>query len=443
MGMTRTIAAIFVSFFGLNLLAQDSFDTVYFSGREFVEHVVKGGESLKSIATLHKVETSEIILANEINRRLFYNQLLYIPIYLNNRDEQSVSIDKLVLQEEKDDDLTINIALLMPYYLLKNDVMSYKGGDTLDVSNRYYKKSEAALSFHVGVELAIDSLRRTGKKIILHTFDTSQDSLIVKKIVDSNQLNDMDIIIGPMFSNLFQIVCARYGKENSKILISPLSRDNRKVRKFPAVYQISLTHKVQAEILTDYLINNKINERIIILHDSKEETLTAYLKHKFNQKNKKVESFKITDTSIEAIQEFFLEFQNVLLLSRDKVFISKMFSSIGSIDAVSTVFSFESITSYDNLDINNLMDLDVHIVSSRSINFSDSYDLRFISLFEEEYNTNSRKYSKEGYDIIMHFCGNASLYDFKKLKNGYYENTSAPLYHYLDYELVPVHHKKL
>ena len=52
-------------------------------------------------------------------------------------------------------------------------------------------------------------------------------------------------------------------------------KDNKRIKKFSSVYQIS-TYKVQAEILTDYLIKNKINERIVILHDAKEE-LAAYL----------------------------------------------------------------------------------------------------------------------------------------------------------------------
>ncbi len=431
---------IFIFLFGLDISAQNSFDTIYFSDREYVKHIVKGGESLRSIATLHKVKTNDIILANELSKRLFYNQLLYIPVYLNSTDKELIPVKDLVLEDYTDDNTVTNIALLMPYYLAYNEAIAYE--DTLELSSRFYNKSEAALSFHVGVELAIDSLRRAGKKIILHTFDTEQDSLKVKMIVESNQLNNMDIIIGPMFSNLFHILCLRYGRDDKKILISPLSRDNKKIKKFTSVYQISLPHKVQAEILTDYLIKNKINERIIIFHDGEEAELAGYLKHKFSQKAKQVGTFSIVNTDVDAIREYFIEFQNVILLSRDKVFISKMFSSIGSIDSISTVFSFESIAKYDNLDINNLMEIDVHIPSARSINYFDPYDLRFVSLFENEYNTNFRKYTKQGYDIIMHFCSNSQLYNFKKYKNGYYENSSAPIYHYFNYELSPVNSNK-
>ena len=436
MGIIRKIVFIFLFFHTLELSSQTTSDTVHFAGNKFISHIVKVGESLKSIAVLHKVTTSQIIQANELNRRLFYNQLLNIPIYLNDENDNYVSVNKLILEESITDTSIVNIALLLPYYLIRNDTMFNR--DTLNISNRYFNKSESALSFHVGVMLAIDSLRKAGINIILNTFDTNRDSLTVSKLVFSNQLNKMDIIIGPMYSSLFQIICKKYGHDHNKILISPLSRDNKRITQFPAVYQIALTYWVQAEVLANHLISNKLNERIIILNDRNAVGLAAYLKDKFRKHNKIVKSFLITNTKVDSIRRYLVEDQNVLLLSQDKAFVSTMLGSLGSIDSVSTVFSFESITSYDNLDITNLMELDVHIPNSRSIDFSNDYDLNFISLFEKEYSTNFRKYSKEGYDIIFHFCGTTNIYSFQQYKAGYFENISAPIYHYSDYELIPV-----
>ena len=422
--ISKIFSLLLISSLVLELSAQTDYDTVYFSGKKFVEHVVKGGESLKSIATLHKVRTSDIKQSNELNKRLFYNQLLYIPVYLSNKDKDLISVKNLTPYKVNTDNSIIDIALLMPYYLSKNDSV-------------YYNKSESALSFHVGVELAIDSLRRAGKNIILHTFDTNQDSLEVRKIVSSNQLEGMDIIIGPMYSKLFKMLCKRYGHDKSKTLISPLSRDNKEFLEFPSVYQISLTYNVQIDILTKYLIKNKLRERIIILNQEKDEGIATYLRYRFRKKNKTVESFTITHTEVDSIRKYFVEDQNVFLLSIDKAFISTMLGSIGSIDSISRVFSFESIISYDNLDITNLMELNVHIPNSRTIDYSNHYDLAFISLFEKEYNTNFRKYSKQGYDIIMHFCGNSNVYDFKRNKKGSYENISGPIFHYVEYDLLP------
>ena len=70
MGIIRKIGFICLLFWALNLSAQTAYDTVYFSQKQFVKHVVKAGESLTSIAALHKVKTSAINKANELDKLL-------------------------------------------------------------------------------------------------------------------------------------------------------------------------------------------------------------------------------------------------------------------------------------------------------------------------------------------------------------------------------------
>jgi hypothetical protein len=234
------------------------------------------------------------------------------------------------------------------------------------------------------------------------------------------------------------MLCKKYGKDTSKVLIAPLSINTKGISKYPAVYQIAPSNKLQTEILTDYLLANKKDERIVLLHDKKEKGLSAYVKHLFNTAGKEVSVFKVKNTKVDSIRKFFTEQQNVMLLSSNKAFISKMLGSIGSIDSISTVFAFESVKGFDNLDITNLMELDVHILNSRSVDYSKNYDLRFLKLFELEYQTNERKYTKVAYDIIMHFCGNSNIYEFKQNSFGFNQNTLTPIFHYSDYELIPV-----
>ena len=99
-------------------------------------------------------------------------------------------------------------------------------------------------------------------------FDTNQDSLQVTQIIESDTLNIMDIIIGPMYSKLFYLLSKKYGNDSTKILISPLSREN-KSRSYSSVYQIALTHAIQSQKLVEYLIENASKESIIIIHDAK------------------------------------------------------------------------------------------------------------------------------------------------------------------------------
>ena len=432
MGVKSNFFFILIIILSFDAYSETKNDTVIFSGKKYIRHIVNVGESLRSISETYNVKPLEIQRANELKKRLFYKQILYIPVNLNfhNSQNKTQNTNEVLIDTSK-----LNIALLMPYYLLSNDTIN-DDNDTL--YNEYNIISDAALAFHIGVELALDSLRNIGKNIVLHTYDTNQDSVTVHNIVNSKELNNMDIIIGPMYSNLFNLVCKRFGNDTSKILISPLSRDNRYIRTFKSVFQVALTYKVQADILFEYLIENKISERIIILHDKNDRGLAFYLSNRFQKYNKTVDNFQIEYSSVDSIRKYFSDFQNVLLVSKNKAFIGKMLGSIGSIDSSSTVFSFESITSYENLDITNLMELNVHIPNSRSIDNSNDYDINFVNLFEREYKTNAHKYTKVGYDIIMHFCNNMNIFNFRKSDLGYNENIFGPISRYYDFQLIPV-----
>ena len=84
------------------------------------------------------------------------------------------------------------------------------------------------------------------------------------------------------------------------------------------------------------------------------------------------------------------------------------------------------------------MELNVHIPNSDYINNINSFDSDFLRLFENKFNTNIGKYTKNGYNLVMQFCGNSDIYKFKNNKKGYQENIKCPIYHYADYTLMPL-----
>ena len=432
MGIKHHIFNI-IFFFCCNSIisATVSSDTISFSGKKFVEHVVDAGESLNSIAKFYSLSTEDIKTANDLTKNLYYKQLLYIPVYLN-LEKSKIDLDNSV-SDDADANIT-NVALFLPYYVAKNDTLEIE--DSLKYINDFYSKSESSLSFHLGVELALDSLRHSGKKINLFCFDTNQDSLQVTQIIESDTLNIMDIIIGPMYSKLFYLLSKKYGNDSTKILISPLSREN-KSRSYSSVYQIALTHAIQSQKLVEYLIENASKESIIIIHDAKHADIINKAKYNFKKENLIVKDYNFSD--ISDIEEICKDSQNVLLISTNKALVSRALSSMGALDIPLTVFSFEALQNYTNLDINNLMSLNVHIINTRSIDLNSHFDTTFVNSFQKKYLTSPQKYSKIGYDIIMHFLGDTKIYNFKKLNPGCYENTFAPIFRYNNYVLEKIH----
>ena len=443
MGIIKKIFFVFLLLSVFVLSAKTFNDTVFFDGNIYVKHIVSAGESLKSIAKLHKVKTADIIDNNELEKRLYYNQLLYIPIFDNQQENKSkpfnVSIQKKIKNSsELKDTSVLNIALLMPYFLVKNDTMFNDFDDNTKIANLYYKGSGLALSFHVGVELALDSLRKQGKNICLHTFDTNKDSLKVQQIVNSKALEKMNIIIGPLYANNFSILCAKYGDDTTKVLISPLSKNTTNVKKYKSVYQPYPSFQVQENIIKEYVLKQHKQDRVIVLNEKGSEWKSAYIKNLFFQQEKVIETFTIEYTKLDSIRKIFTEKQVVIIPSENKAFVTKILGAIGGMDSTSFVFGLYDWKKYDNLDIHNLMFLDVKFPDAYSFNISNNHDVSFLNLFEEKYNTNQAKYTHTAYNIIMHFCSDFSLFRFKSLKDGGKTNAYAPLHHYVDYQLSAV-----
>ena len=443
MGIIKKIFILFLLLSVFILTGKTANDTVFFDGDIYVKHIVKGGESLNSIAKLHKVKTADIISNNEIQKRLYYNQLLYIPIFYNQLDDKNVlsvlsNLKKMESSALLKDTSVINIALLMPYFLLKNDTMFNDFEDITEIPNIYYKGSEIALSFHLGVKLALDSLRRLGKNIRLHTFDTNKDTLKVHQIVSSNILENMHIIIGPLYANNFRILCERYGNDITKILISPLSKNILNVKKNKSVYQISPSFSIQTNIIMKYVLKNHKDDRVIVLNQKGFEGKSTYIKNMFTQNGKEVEIFSVIYTKVDSIRKMFNAKQVVIIPSDNKAFVSKILGSIGGLDSTSFIFGLYDWKKYDNLDIHNLMFLDVKFPDPYFYCNIGYYDTSFDNLFQKKYNTSKERYTDVGYNIIMHFCSNFSLFKFQNINEGGKINSNCPLHHYVNYELVPL-----
>jgi len=437
MGIIRFILLFFLP---TVMFSQTLRDTVEFEGNKYVEHIVKAGESLKIIADLHNVKISDILNSNEMQKRLYYNQLLYIPVDFKNNISKK-KLNSHLIEKEPDRKIKksdVKIALLMPYYIVKNDTMFNDFIDTSKINSLYFNSSEIALSFHVGVTLALDSLRKIGYSITLYTFDTNNDAVKINQIINSGVLDKMDFIIGPLYAKNFNMLCKKYGNDKDKVIINPLSRLTNNVEEYNSVYQISPRVEDQLYVVKKRIISKYKSKRVLVLYQEKEKEYVQFLKRLFSKDNKRINIHNIEYTHIDSIRSIFTSYQVVIIPSIDKPFVSKLLASIRGMDSTSIVFGLDTWKKYDNLDIDDLMEINVHIPVSNPFDYSLDHVNDFVRLFRNKYNTNEGKYTFVGYSIIMNFFTDYNVFVFKKLLNGGRSNISTPLYHYYNYDLVPV-----
>ena len=98
-----------------------------------------------------------------------------------------------------------------------------------------------------------------------------------------------------------------------------------------------------------------------------------------------------------------------------------------------------NIKNYDHLDVENLMQLDVHFPDPYYFNKHSIKDSLFLYNFEEKFLSSPNRFSLVAYNIMMHFCNQNTLYSFEKYnQNSGKVNINAPLVRYSDYFLEKV-----
>ena len=366
MGIARRSIIILFLILSANLFAND---TIRIDNQFYLKHIVGNNDSFSKISKKYRVSIKDIIEHNDINSDLYYKQILYIP--LDSLDViRDFQFNRLKLDSSK-----INIAIILPFYVSRNDTLSKSFDNEEDANNFIYERSKVSLSFFQGAQLALDSISSLGKKINVFVYDSENDSAAVEQIINSNDLALMDIIIGPLYSSNIKLVAKKLNNNNLKI-ISPFSRNTEQISGHKNVYQINTPFKNQSELLVKQLKKYE-DEKIIIVFEEKDRSYSSYISNQLRKNNIIHYKNKLIFTHVDSIRQTFDSNQVVVIPSFDKVFVSKVLGSLGSIDSSFTIFGLSNWKDFDNLDISNLMKLNVHFFDPFYFNNNSDFFLDF------------------------------------------------------------------
>ena len=439
MGMIRNIVFIVLSFWIYNLSAQEVKDTLVENGQMYLIHSVQPSESYNSISKKYSID---INILKQINKyiELYYRQRLRIPI-------KSTFSDRVLFTDRKSKKIdirkrqdTINIALLLPFYTTKNDsLLSYLAKSDQSEED-IYKESYMALSFLNGVIIAIDSLKRSGANINLFVYDTENDTSKVKQLINAGKLKKVDLIIGPAYQKNLSIVTKLYGKNNNKTIISPLSKNSNVLKHGTNIFQIIPPKKLQIKKISDFVLKKYKKERVLILAQKKDEKYVKEYKSIFKKDQRRVKACLFSDLNTITRDTIckFLSKHNYLILtpSSDRSFVSKLISVLGTIDTSMIVFGLHNWKSFENLDVETLMKLNVHFPDPFYFDYNDVVNKRFLLLYKQKFNAIPDKYAQVAFNQIMYFCINKGVYDFKRYyARGGQVNHKFPIVKYQDYSI--------
>ncbi|MCD8293205.1 MAG: LysM peptidoglycan-binding domain-containing protein, partial [Prevotellaceae bacterium] len=101
-------------------------------------------------------------------------------------------------------------------------------------------QSESArmVEYYEGFLMAMDSLKRTGTSIDLHTYHSGPATASLQGLLSKSEMKEMDIIFGPLYTQHIKPLADFADKQGIRLVIPFTSKDNTVYRN-PSIYQIN------------------------------------------------------------------------------------------------------------------------------------------------------------------------------------------------------------
>ena len=231
-----------------------------------IYHKVKRRETLYSIANYYHVSVEDI---RAVNPELGWGgpktgQTIRIPspplaepqqVQEETREQEEISgegenwMEVYEEPEPANRNRTYRVAFFIPFDFHMMEPLDSLTRDVESVSRRNriierylveakIPQSVNFLEFFQGSLLAIDSMRQQGMRLDIRYFDTRKSMVHTSNLLETNDLEDFDLFIGPFYLHVLELVSA-YAIEHRIPLVTPFYEELDLIRYNPYLFQVS------------------------------------------------------------------------------------------------------------------------------------------------------------------------------------------------------------
>jgi len=409
----------------------------------------------------------------------------YIFLFGNSRcfraKNNVISTQSFFYNQSSDDNY--NIAFLLPFCLEKKDIIFSENIDSIvslqkDLDQHvFYKKTQISLDFFFGFLLSLNELQKNNITVSLFDIkegDVSKD--IMRRIIKEKNLKNMDLIVGPLFTNNF-IFFSREFNLNIPI-IAPFSKKEYITDYNENVFQLASDINTHLAALSNYIFKNHLNDNILLIgrdtifHQnthlniiSSEDSLiidtivpldilySESILYHIDSLIKPITNIKVSSNVIDSIHHELdtLGSRNVIVIaSEDNVFVTDLLSKLHACrDTTMIVYGLPTMLDFTHISIYDLMDMEVTFPHNSIFNELDFSN--FLIDFYTRFNyLPNMKHASIGYSVGVYFLdilfqhGNifqnidnynsrtilGTTYSFEKNKHHGYKNRASSIWKY-------------
>ncbi len=396
----------------------------------FIVHTVKKGDTFYSLTHFYNVTAEDLKKLNPIlSEGLKVGEIIKIKSI----DTKNVEVEE-IYKEIIDENRILKVALLLPFRAKKYDSVS-----AIDI----FKKKKTAkreklvnivTDLYLGAEIAIDSLRKQGVQIELNVYDTGKKNGRIRTILSNYNLNDNDVIIGPLYSSEAEVVANQvkvsvvfpvYSKNQEDFSSSKLiktSPEKKRYRNHLINYIKEIYNGENIVVVSDkYALASSIKQMLIV-HDSIVEVQTIFPEKGYIEKERLLKLLK------PKVQNW------VIIATNNNVLAEDAMNTLISLPEETTakVFAIEKGTAFGGIDNLKLAQIEFTYVSDIFLNENTT----LVKIFDKQYraknNTYPSNYASKGFDITYDVL--VRLASGKNLKSTFKKGVSYRLISKFDYD---------
>lgn len=389
----------------------------------YTYHRVRRGETLFGLSRKYGIGEEDILENNpHALDGLQSRQILKIPVYgIRTRKlyraikpVELVEIPVDTVQQPIPDDCqpladperVYNIAFMLPFFLDTQDEIIQTDSIVTVIEadpNRYFE----FMQFYYGAMLAIDKLREKGLNANVFVYDVDNTPESVFRVLEEPALPSMDMIIGPVYANSFDMVAA-FAREHHISIVNPLSSRNEFLLNNPLAIKAQPTAKNQVNLIAPFINNYLPGHNIVIVRQFsfiETETLdvlrSAFSERQFHEVIFIRDSLDGIIRHLDSIQD------NIVIgLSTDKVFSMDLVRKLSDIrsDFPITCFGLQEWEEF-SLDTEHIVNLHLHLPSGSFIDYDAEPVKQFIRSFREKYNIEPipKRFAFVAFDLTWYF----------------------------------------
>lgn len=313
-------------------------------------HEVQRKETIYRITRMYGISEDELRAVNpEIKKnKIKKGTLLKIPYAKGQIPPRSNNNLQIQEKAQSDAEIFINIRKELQNDTLHGTFEGIRVAVILPFLLDSYSPKEQArmVEYYEGFLMAVEYLKRQGYSFEIHTYDSGNSSTSLAPLINSGELDHMDIIFGALYSNHNKQL-ADFAKSKEIPLVIPFTSKEDEIFRNPMVYVVNTMQSYFYSEVIDHFTVQFPNANVIFVSDSvdsKKEFVDA-LAESFDKRDIPYTTIKLCDLINPEINEDTLK--TMMSADRENIFIPTSSSEV----TMGTIIPTLSILNNDTIDL--------------------------------------------------------------------------------------------